>query len=219
MTAWPLMLAGILAFSTGVAFGQETPAPSIGTLVFVQGRVWAKQKGSADRNLLAGSKLFQGDDLITAKDSSAKVILGGTIGLLIKSNTDLELVGRPKGAWTVKLNQGAVLSVVHNPLKRPDFFRLKSRAVTMGVRGTVFFAQVTQLPNQPLFFCPCHGEIDLESADSKSNLDVKSEHHDTPSLISDGNQPLQDRVRPVPKAFEANHSDVEISDLEKIISN
>lgn len=122
-------------------------APEAGVVVNMEGSVVAKGPDGVLRALALGNKVFAGDMLFTGKDSHARIkfsdggimTLKSQVQFLIDSfNFDANQPKADQAAFT--LIKGGLRAVSGLVGKRgdPDSYGLKTRAATIGIRGTDF---------------------------------------------------------------------------------
>lgn len=102
--------------------------------------------------------------------------------ILIMGPAQVTFAQDPKGTPTVKVKQGRVLSVVANPNKRPLAFVVKTKAVTLGVRGTTFYTDAQS--DGSTHFCACEGKIELTSEKDKKGMMIESKNHEFQKRIT-----------------------------------
>lgn len=214
------ILSGILLFglTSGASAGAPDMSPPSGHVVSVNGtQAWIAE-GKERIPLKPGLELRKGDVVQTGDQTSAKLLLGqGEVALLLKPNSTLLVQKAEKRDYRVVVKTGALLSTVRKPVGEATHFSIQTRAATMGVRGTTLY--VRDEPGKPVFFCPCHGKINVRSKDGSNAVDFDSVHHDTPKLIAGGNSLLSARMTPMPGGYEIGHSDDEIADLQKLLKD
>lgn len=217
------VLASVFIFATALA------ASPIAHVVEVGGQAYAIATDQTKRVLKVGDAISEGEKITTSDSSSVKLVLNGGGALLIKANSEIDLNGTtpdPKfsASYDVKLVQGSLLSLIKGGAKKPPVqFKVRTKSATMGVRGTSFFVQDLGGPTDkthPVFFCPCMGKIHVESINGNEAVEFETTKHDTPILISpitESNKgTLKERMKGVPKGFDANHSDEEIAGLRDL---
>jgi hypothetical protein len=187
---------------------------AIGRVIFVKGNAWIGRGSQTGDKTKAevDQKITDGDILITEADSEMKIIVGKKEAALhIKPDSLLKLVHTPQKTWLVDLTKGSVLSYIRKGQKRPNFYRIKTPAAVMGVRGTIFFAKYNSDPNKGLFLCTCSGSVSLDD-----RMTITSFSHGAPKLIRATDEPLFQRLRDANKGNE--HSNEEAAVLVKAIN-
>lgn len=154
------------------AFSQE-----VGKLLFFKGNVQIFRSGKiipASKNL----SLRKLDKVTTFKKSLAIIQLKKESKLKINENGQVTLEeNREKD--TVRLNKGSVfinvLKQALTPSKKVKF-ELKAQTVSMGVRGTSFYASFgkTQKKNPDIWMCVNTGVVDVLSQNSPKSVAVKA---------------------------------------------
>lgn len=156
-----------------------------------------------------GDKLLPESVVTVGPSSSVTLRLGNDVVSLIQENTSVRLQLKEEQDWSVFLLGGSLLSRVENPKKRKEHFTVRSRSLTMGVRGTAFY--VRQESGQPTYLCTCKGKVQVRHQDEKVLRDIQTTHHEAPIEIQDQNITAS-------KA-EPKHSDNDIASLEKLLKN
>lgn len=177
-----------------------SPEP-FGEVKFVHGSVEGK-----DGALQVGSPVFLGETIKAGKKSTARILLRQGIALAVGAETSIVLAEEKNGVALLNLLKGAVLSNV-KPAVTPKY-EVRSRGVSMGVRGTTFFVSQEQ---KRTLLCVCNGSVQAKWK-SGSEL-ITTKHHDHPVyLIRGGSKKLE----PASVNNEL-HSDEEIAELAKLI--
>lgn len=185
----------------------------VGKVIEVKGSAWKRARGSRVP-VESGALLFSNEKLTTGSESEIKLVLGGKdVALLVKPKSEVVIEQLNGKDWYLELKSGAVLSLVKNPEKRPNHFRLRTHAATMGVRGTVFF--VKDEGQRGVFLCTCVGTVEITSPDGKSSKSFTSEHHDAPQMIGSGAKDIGGRLAAAPMG--SDHSDPEGEALVKLL--
>ncbi len=174
----------------------------------LKGKAWLK-KGGNKLPLKVGQILTTGD--LISSDAGAKLQL--TIGRDVASYMEdegqakFELVDGKD--WVVTLDQGSILSVVKNPEKRPEHFRIRTKSATMGVRGTIFY--VKSMPKHPLFLCTCYGKVAVTS--KEGTFELNGDRHNIPKEI------LEDSGKVTEAKIKHEHFDKDAGDLQKVLES
>jgi len=185
---------------------------SIGTTLQTQGSAY-RMNGTSRQPLQSGTPLFEGDELVTENASTAKILLGGNVAILLKPGSHFKIHQPNHQDWLVTLDSGAALSVVRNPKKRPAFFSVRSHGATLGVRGTTFFVQTKS--ERTLFLCTCHGSVSIAGDNSsKPELIVKTGHHESPKLITLNDAGSPAKIEEAPMG--GDHDDADEADLVRL---
>lgn len=202
----PVLLS--CSFISVLSFGAEgVKKPSadskVGIVHEVKGLAWASRDVSAVRKteLHSDAPLYDGDILITGAKSQLTVILGKKeASLLIKENSFVKVVHTPQKTWVIDLQKGLSLFNVNQKNVRPGFFKVKTNAAVMGVRGTTFFVKAE--PGKDVFLCACIGTVTVDD-----DVVFKSAHHDYHKFIRAGTGKVSERFTDAEMGTE--HSDAE----------
>ncbi len=138
----------------------------VGKIIYTKGDVFILR----DKELkpaLVGTELKEKDTLTTHKNSLAKLLLTDKSAISIGSNSEFSietyLFGEKKNsAARFKARKGVFRIITGNIAKiSPDTFKLKTKTVTIGIRGTTFSGIIN--PQLEHFFCE-KGAIYVSSA-------------------------------------------------------
>jgi hypothetical protein len=144
-----------------------------GKLIYAKGQVQVLSKGSKSKmfqKIKKGAELKIGDIVRTRKNSLAILSLEG--GSKLKLN--------PDSAVTIKSTQKNNEEVFLNKLnkKAKPKFRLKTKTVSMGVRGTSFFASYGKKQSKKIrkdvWMCVNEGLVEVVNVKSKQKVQVKA---------------------------------------------
>ena len=119
---------------------------NIGTVMAVKGEALVQRSG-ADVDAKAGMGLLEGDSIITQKQSRVQVMLKDNTVVTVgaKSNFSFEefsLDGK-NSKVSMKAKRGFFRSVTGQIAKlAPDKFKIKTKTVTIGIRGTDFSGDI-----------------------------------------------------------------------------
>ena len=209
-----LMISTAMFLGASVALAGAPLSP--GHVVSVSGdQAWI-QHGKDRTTMKTGDEFHSGDILVTGAASSAKLLLGpGEVAMLLKPESTVVVDKTEQRFYVVTVKSGALLSTVREPGKATTHFFIRTQSATMGVRGTTLY--VREEKGKPTFFCPCHGKIAVTAQPGQGEVVFESKHHDTPKLISTGNQKLSDRMVAVPAGMDVGHNDAEIDDLKTLL--
>lgn len=214
------LLAVLAALSlTPAIYAESEQAPKttpvnvekIGRVHQVNGKAWATRDASGVRKteLNSDSPLYDGDILITGASSDLIIVLGNKeASILIKQNSLVKIVHTDKKTWLVDLKQGLSLFNVNQKNVRPGFFKVKTNAAVMGVRGTTFF--VKSQPGKDVFLCACIGTVTVND-----EVVFKSTHHDFHKFIRRGKGKVANRMTETEMGTE--HSDAEAGFLIQLL--
>jgi len=137
----------------------------VGTIVFTKGDVFLL-RGNQQTPAIVGSKLQEKDTITTKAASLVKLLLEDKSAISIGANSDFSiekyLFGEKKNSQAkFKMNKGVFRMITGKIAKiRPDKFKLKTRTVTIGIRGTIFSGTIKKAKEE--IFCE-HGEIYVSS--------------------------------------------------------
>lgn len=204
--------AALLPF-TFSAWAGPTASVDFASAVEVQGKAWAVQKKER-RELKTGDTLREGEAIETGDDGNVTLKLKNTAAVLVKPRTELTIEHPQKKDWMLHLKRGGVLSSVKNPEKRPNHFRIRTKAAVMGVRGTTFFVQTE--PSKPVFLCTCAGTVSVTDSEGQSSITFTSKHHDSPKRIEQGRETLARRLTNAPVGTD--HLDAEAERLAQLLA-
>jgi ferric-dicitrate binding protein FerR (iron transport regulator) len=192
--------------------GARTEDSAIGSVVAVKGPAWI-HSGKKKSEAKAGDAIPSDARLMTDAGARMIVRLGNDVTLLLKERSEASPEVSADRSATLNLKEGAVLANVRNPEKRPDHFRVRSRAAVMGVRGTTFF--VKSPPEGADYLCTCNGTLSISSLDGKSAIEITGKNHDSPRAIAARKGGIGGRISVAP--MDSEHSDAEIAELVKAL--
>ena len=207
-----LLALGLGSFETR-AFAQDVAKETtdheleepqkVGVVKKISGKAWASRDASGVRKteLRENDQLFDGDFLITGEKSELVVVLGQKeSAILVKQNTVMKVVYNQEKSWLLDLKKGYSLFNVNSKNIRPGFFKVKTNAAVMGVRGTAFF--VKSIPGQDVFLCACVGTVAVDD-----EVVFTSKHHDFHKFIKRGPGKVEKRMIQADQGTD--HSDTE----------
>ena len=203
-----LCVASLL--SSGPAFATEPPAP-IGKVLEIKGAAW-RRHGENKSRLQPGDAITPGMELETSAASELVVRIGKDVVTMLKENSRASAESLQGSDTQLSLVLGSALSVVKNAAKRPDHFKVRTKAAVMGVRGTTFYVKVNSEKSTHL--CTCNGTVSVSSPDGKSSKTITSQHHDAPQDISSGSSAIDSLMKPAPMV---GHADPEAEHLHKLL--
>ena len=146
-------------------------------------------------------------DVVRTGRSGRLVLVMGKDAFLIRANSEVEILGKPKALALTGLRMltGALLGVFGNGGPR----QVLTATATAGIRGTGIYIEASP---QRTYFCTCYGTVDIEDQHRTEKRLVTSGYH-TPNIIyaemTDG--------RMMQKAEFINHTDDELVMLEKLV--
>lgn len=160
--------------------------------------------------LFEGSKVFIHERLTTGPKSFVRLLLPDGVAMQIGPQSAIELKRDKDKVTSLRLIKGFVLSRIRSALApaEKDKFRVHSKSVSMGVRGTTFFAKAQE---KKTFLCTCEGTVHVKWP--KGEEIITSKHHDTPKLITEGNE--QTEAAPV----GSDHADEDALALDKLLTS
>lgn len=159
----PLLLLPIIFFST---FSHAYTAK----ITYVNGDVQVGAKDHLQKAVL-NQKVAAGEFIRTGKDSTAILTTDDESQLKLKDNSELQLSDPVKNE--VLLNFGAMFSKVTKAEK--THFRVRTKTVTMGVRGTRFYTSygVDEKQKNDVWMCVNEGLVAVEDSGEKNPVLVK----------------------------------------------
>ena len=128
----------------------------VGTIVFIKGDVLLLREGQL-KPATVGMQLKKEDTLSTKKESLTKLLFADKSAISIGSNSEFSiedyLYGEEKNSVAkFKMRKGAFRMITGKIAKiSPDKFKLKTKTVTIGIRGTIFSGLVEK--DREEFFC------------------------------------------------------------------
>jgi hypothetical protein len=146
-------------------------------------------------------------DVIKTGTSGRVVLVMGKDAFLIRANSEVEILGKPKALLLsgLRLLTGALLGVFGKGGPR----RLLTATATAGIRGTGIYVEASP---ERTYFCTCYGTVEIEDQHRAEKRLVVSGYH-APNIIyaemTDGNM--------MQKAEFINHTDDELVMLEKLV--
>jgi hypothetical protein len=146
-------------------------------------------------------------DVVTTGPVSGAIIVMGQDALLLRSSSEVEILGKAKSAVLTGLRMltGGLLGVFGKAGER----QLLTSTATIGIRGTGVYLEAS--PAQT-YICTCYGEVVIEDQHRTDRRFVLAGYH-TPNIVyaqmTDGSM--------MRKAQFANHSDDELVALEKLV--
>jgi hypothetical protein len=146
------------------------------------------------------------DVVVTGANSHAILVIGKD-ALLVRANSEVEILGKPKSALLTGLRMltGGLLAVFGKAGPR----QLLTATATIGIRGTGIYMEASA---ERTYFCTCYGEVEIADQHRTEKHLVLSGYH-TPNIIyaemHDG--------RMMEKAAFINHTDEELVMLEKLV--
>jgi len=136
----PLLTGGLAFFSALVTpWAADSKPVRVGALVAFQGKVTVDEK-AVDRP----GPLAEGARIRTGKDSSCSILLSKDAVLHLGHSSDISLtrVEAEKRKMAIQLDQGRMRALVKSGNLQEREFTVRSRAATLGVRGTQFVVDV-----------------------------------------------------------------------------
>ncbi len=196
-----LAVAGTVAASTpflirlAVAMGNRLYAQGIQKL---QGKVMLNSKAAS-----LGMLVKPGDKISTGADSVVVFVVDRD-AYMLRSNSQLEIVGEDALIKTLNLIAGKMLSVFDKGEKR-----IIVPTATIGIRGTGVYAEAEPLRS---YLCTCYGTVNIQSRSNPSAQEtIVSRHHEAPRYIYATGEQL------IVKAPMINHTDDELFMLEALV--
>jgi hypothetical protein len=144
-------------------------------------------------------------DVIKTGTSGRLVLVIGKDAFLIRANSEVEILGKPKALLLTGLRMltGALLGVFGKGGAR------QLLTATAGIRGTGIYMEASP---ERTYFCTCYGTVEIEDQHRTEKRLVVSGYH-APNIIyaemTDGKM--------MHKAEFINHTDDELVMLEKLV--
>lgn len=172
-----------------------------GRLLEVQGNV------SINGNPAARLAQVQALDVVTTGPGTRAVIVMGKDVLLLRAESEVELLGKPKAAVLTGLRMltGGILGVFGKGAPR----QLLTATATIGIRGTGIYLETAP---ERTYVCTCYGDVVIEDAHRTEKRQVLAGYH-TPNVVF----AAMKAGAMMQKAQFANHTDDELVALEKIV--
>lgn len=170
-------------------------------------------KGEVSANgspIFEGSKVFIHERLTTGPKSFVRLLLPDGVAMQVGPQSSIELKRDKDKVTSLQLIKGFVLSRIRSAVApaEKDKFRVRTKSVSMGVRGTTFFAKAER---KNTFLCTCEGTVHVNWREGEET--ITSKHHDAPKFISD------DKAQTEPAPMGADHSDDDAMALDKILTS
>ena len=175
----------------------------IGKVTYIKGDV-SVVRGSTDKKAVVGMKVEEKDVFLTKKDALVKLLFSDKSAVSIGSKSEFSienyLFGEKENSMAkFKMGKGVFRMITGKIAKvSPDKFKLKTKTVTIGIRGTIFSGVVDKGHEE--FFCE-KGTIYVRS--KGISFDIAKGYK---TVVIPGRKPAP------PKRYKA-------SDLQKVRSN
>jgi len=172
----------------------------VGKVTYIKGDV-SLSRNHKDKKATVGMQLEEKDVFVTKKDSLVKLLFEDKSAVSIGSKSEFSIENylydeKKNSVAKFKLSKGVFRMITGKIAKAsPDKFKLKTKTVTIGIRGTIFSGTVKQ--DQEEFFCE-KGTIYVRS--KGVSFDIAKGYK---TLVIPGGKPTP------PKRYKA-------SDLQKI---
>ena len=146
-------------------------------------------------------------DVIRTGTSGRLVLVMGKDAFLIRANSEVEVLGKPKAVLLTGLRMltGALLGVFGKGGPR----QLLTATATAGIRGTGIYMEAAP---ERTYFCTCYGTVELEDQHRTDKRLIASGYH-TPNIVYA--EMTEGKV--MQKAEFINHTDEELVMLEKLV--
>ncbi len=141
------------------------------TLLTSRGNVTLVKNGKSEK-IAIGESINEGQSLKTGDASLAIITLKN--GSVLKINANSELIITTANEATLDIQEGSVFAKVKKMGKIP--FLIRAKTVTMGVRGTEFFASYSKTKknkDQDIWMCVKEGQVEVESTETQEKVLVK----------------------------------------------
>ncbi len=170
-------------------------------LVKAEGEV--QVNGSAAK---AGAAVQPGDSVVTARGSTAVIVVGQD-AFLLRGGSELLTADSNTAIASLRLVTGKLLSVFG---RGPRL--ITTPTATIGIRGTGIYIESSA---ERSYVCTCYGVVDLQASNMpEARETVHTTHHDAPRYIyARGDMPIQ-MIEPAPVV---NHTDAELIMLEALV--
>lgn len=175
----------------------------------LRGRAWV------NGNPVDMNTIIKPNDIVKTGHGSELVFVVGDHAMLLRGRSHLVIESHENNAvgsfliGGLRLFAGKLLSVSRN-----KGMRINTPSATIGIRGTGVYLEAGP---ERTYFCTCYGEVDVQAVnDPDSKETVVSAHHDKPLYIYGKGQPGQ-RIHPIPRLPEPNHSDEELIMAEALV--
>jgi hypothetical protein len=146
-------------------------------------------------------------DVIRTGTSGRLVMVMGKDALLIRANSEVEILGTPKALLLTGLRMltGALLGAFGKGSTR----QLLTATATAGIRGTGIYMEAAP---ERTYFCTCYGTVELEDQHRTDKRLIASGYH-TPNIV----YAEMTEGKMMQKAEFINHTDEELVMLEKLV--
>lgn len=143
-----LITAGLMALSGTIALAQTAPSTAVaGIAKIVTGDVRVVDT-QGERALKSGDAVFENTRLVTAKQSSASVVLRDGTTLVLSENSQFNVekfafdATTQNGSMLVNLLQGSMRMLTGLIAKiNPEAIQVKTKTISVGIRGTDFIVE------------------------------------------------------------------------------
>jgi hypothetical protein len=185
------------------------PALAQGADLFGEVKEFKGDVRSNGTPVFEGSKVFIHERLTTGPKSFVRLLLPEGVAMQIGPQSSIELKRDKDKVTSLQLIKGFVLSRIRAAVAQAekDKFRVHSKTVSMGVRGTTFFAKAEK---KKTFLCTCEGTVHVKWP--KGEETITSKHHDSPKFIS------EDSGQTDPAPMGADHADEDAVALDKLLN-
>lgn len=128
----------------------------VGKVTFIKGDVFLLREGKL-KPAMVGMQLEEKDKISTKKDSLAKLIFADKSAISIGSKSEFSIQNylfdeKKNSSAEFKMRKGVFRMITGKIAKiSPDKFKLKTKTVTIGVRGTIFSGVIEKGKEE--FFC------------------------------------------------------------------
>jgi len=145
-------------------------------------------------------------DVITTGAKSNVIVVMGMDALLIRANSEVELLGKPDAGMLTGLRMldGALLGVFGAGAPR----QVLTATATAEIRGTGIYIEASA---QRTYFCTCYGEVELSDQHRSASQRVLAGHHTAHVIHADAADGAMIR-----EAEFSNHADEELVMLERL---
>ena len=129
----------------------------VGKITYIRGDVFYV-RGNQIKPAVVGMKLLKKDTIKTKNDSMTKLLLSDKSAISLGSNTNFSIQDflydekKNKAKIALQSNKG-VFRIITGKISKvsPDRFKLKTKTLTIGIRGTIFSGEI--LKDEERIFC------------------------------------------------------------------
>lgn len=157
------------------------------------------------KELHEGDAVNAGEVVGTGERSMVRILLESGVAMQIGPASEVRLEEEKK-IPVADLLRGELLSSIRKGSGELKY-RVRSKSVSMGVRGTTFFVKTSSRGRT--FLCVCEGKVEVKWKGGEQVL--VSKHHDAPEMI------VEDQAKPEAAAMGHEHSDEDAAALGALL--